>query len=218
MQICSEPLSVGDQAPSFSLRRSPRTGMSRPVTFMRCSDQLHQAVPFAVPALYRPWCSCGVELGGQPKTRERHRPRKSNPASRSVAVIFPKWGAAPVATLSMTGIARASCTRVPPGPFATCLVAGGSRQPAGPTSGNWSRVHAQQHGISSTGGRAETAAGCHRRPRGRTPSRGTTVRSQSPLTRYCPVAPTVDSDHQVMELSPVQPLLIVSSAANGVID
>ena len=38
------------------------------------------------------------------------------------------------------------------------------------------------------------------------------------LTRYWPVAPPVDSDHQVIEVDPVQPLLIVSSAANSVID
>ena len=42
VQICSEPLSVGDQAPNFSLRRVPS---NRDVArhFMRCGDQLHQA-------------------------------------------------------------------------------------------------------------------------------------------------------------------------------
>ena len=35
---------------------------------------------------------------------------------------------------------------------------------------------------------------------------------------YCPVAPPVDSEHQVIEVDPVQPLLIVSPAANGIID
>jgi hypothetical protein len=43
VQICSEPLSVGDQAPSFTLRRVPSNPDVAPRHFMRCRDQLHQA-------------------------------------------------------------------------------------------------------------------------------------------------------------------------------
>ena len=64
-----------------------------------------------------------------------------------------------------------------------------------------------------------TAAGCRRRPRG-PPHRQRAQRCEvsQRVTRYWPVAPPVDSDRQVMDVDTVQPLLIVSSAAHGVID
>jgi hypothetical protein len=46
--------------------------------------------------------------------------------------------------------------------------------------------------------------------------RRTRIRHQ--VTRYWPLAAPVGSDHQVIELDAVQPLLVVSSAANRIID
>jgi hypothetical protein len=68
--------------------------------------------------------------------------------------------------------------------------------------------HGQQQGISSD----------------RCPANG--LRIQCPnrcklvtsVKRRWPLAPPADSDHQVIEVDSVQPLLIVSSAANSVID
>jgi hypothetical protein len=54
-------------------------------------------------------------------------------------------------------------------------------------------------------------------PRAAIPSRAQRCEVSQRVTRYWPVAsPQVDSDHDVTD--PVQPLLIVSSASNGVID
>jgi hypothetical protein len=56
------------------------------------------------------------------------------------------------------------------------------------------------------------AAGCRRRPMRQARCHvDTTTRSQNQLHRLVPT-------HQVLELDAVEPSLIVSSAANGVID
>ena len=80
------------------------------------------------------------------------------------------------------------------------------------------KPHPEAAGPGGTWGVA-TAAGCRRHPRG-PPHRQRAQRCEvsQRVTRYWPVAPPVDSDHQVMDVDTVQPLLIVSSAAHGVID
>jgi hypothetical protein len=51
------------------------------------------------------------------------------------------------------------------------------------------------------------------------PSRAQRCEVSQRVTRYWPAAsPQADSDHDVTDVDPVQPLLIVSSAPNGVID